>query len=85
MAQLEELISSARQKVVGAKQTLKVIEKGEALHVFVAADAEEKVTRPVIASCETNGIKPHYVDTMHQLGKLCGIKVKAAVAAITEE
>jgi large subunit ribosomal protein L7A len=82
---LEELIKSARCKVVGAKQTLKALEKGEALHVFVAADAEEKVTRPVLAICETCGINPHYVETMQQLGKLCGIKVKAAVAAITEE
>ena len=82
---MEELISSARQKVVGAKQTIKALEKGEALHVFVAADAEDKVTRPVLQICETNGIKPHYVDTMQQLGKMCGIKVKAAVAAITEE
>jgi len=82
---LEELIKSARRKVVGAKQTLKALEKGEALHEFIATDAEEKVTRPVLAICETNGINPHYVETMYQLGKLCGIKVKAAVAAITEE
>ena len=82
---MEELIKSARRKTVGAKQTLKALEKGEALHVFIATDAEEKVTRPVLAICENNGIKPHYVETMHQLGKLCGIKVKAAVAAITEE
>jgi large subunit ribosomal protein L7A len=82
---LEELISSARQKVVGAKQTIKALEKGEALHVFVAVDADERVTQPVLAICAINGIKPHYVDTMLQLGKMCGIKVKAAVAAITEE
>lgn len=82
---MEELIKSARRKTVGAKQTLKALEKGEALHVFIATDAEEKVTRPVLAICETSGINPHYVETMHQLGKLCGIKVKAAVAAITEE
>ncbi|MBM4235404.1 MAG: 50S ribosomal protein L7Ae-like protein [Firmicutes bacterium] len=82
---MEELIKSARRKTVGAKQTLKALEKGEALHVFIATDAEEKVTRPVLAICENSGIKPHYVETMHQLGKLCGIKVKAAVAAITEE
>lgn len=82
---MEELISNAHRKVVGAKQTLKALEKREALYVFIARDAEEKVTHPVLAICETNGIEPHYVETMQQLGKLCGIKVKAAVAAITEE
>lgn len=82
---MEALIGSARRKVVGAKQTIKALEKGEALHVFVAGDAEDNVVRPVLAICAANGIKPHYVETMQQLGKLCGIKVKAAVAAITEE
>jgi large subunit ribosomal protein L7A len=82
---LEELISNARSKVVGAKQTLKAIEKGEALHVFVAEDAEDKVVKPVLAVCEIKGIEPHYIETMLKLGKMCGIKVKAAVAAIIEE
>lgn len=81
---MEELLSSARRKVVGTKQTIKALEKGEVLQVFVARDAEEKVIRPVVSLCEANNIEPQFVDSMHELGRICGIKVKAATAAITE-
>ncbi len=81
---LEELLNNARRKVVGTKQTLKALEKGEVRIVFIARDAEEKVIRPVLLMCEASTIEPQYVDSMVQLGRMCGIKVKAAVAAITE-
>jgi large subunit ribosomal protein L7A len=82
---LDELISNARRKVVGTKQTIKALENGEAIFVFIARDAEDKVTQPVLALCESCNIEPQYVESMAQLGKMCGIKVKAAVAAITEK
>jgi large subunit ribosomal protein L7A len=82
---LEEVIGNARRKVVGTKQTLKALEKDEVIQLFIARDAEEKVTRPVLILCKEKDIEPQYVDTMLKLGKMCGIKVKAAVAAITEQ
>ncbi|MBW6462707.1 MAG: ribosomal L7Ae/L30e/S12e/Gadd45 family protein [Bacillota bacterium] len=81
---MEELIKKAERKVVGTKQTLKALEKGEVSMVIIARDAEDKVIRPVLLLCEANKIELHYVDSMVQLGRMCGIKVKAAVAAITE-
>ena len=81
---MEDLISNAKKKVVGTKQTLKALEKGEVTAVFVARDAEDRVIRPVLSLCESSAIEPIYVESMAQLGKMCGIKVKAAVAAITE-
>ncbi len=81
---MEELIRNAEHKVVGTKQTLKALEKGEVKMVFIARDAEDKVIRPVQSMCEAKAIEFHYIDSMVQLGKACGIKVKAAVAAITE-
>lgn len=77
-------VKNARRKVVGTKQTLKALEKGEALIVLVASDADEKISRPVIALSEARGVELHFVDTMIELGKLCGIKVKAATAAVLE-
>ena len=82
---MEEVIGNARRKVVGTKQTLKALEKDEVIQLFIARDAEEKVTRPVLTLCKEKDIDPQYVDTMVILGKMCGIKVKAAVAAITEQ
>ncbi len=81
---MEELLSNSRNRVVGTKQTIKALEKGEVQKVFIARDAEDKVTRPVISLCEDNNIEPYYVESMQQLGKLSGIKVKAAVAAIKD-
>ena len=81
---MEELLNNARRKVVGTKQTLKALEKGEVKIIFIARDAEDKVIRPVLILCEASTIELQYVDSMVQLGRMCGIKVKAAVAAITE-
>jgi len=77
-------VSQAGQKVVGTKQTLKALEKGEAVMVLLAKDAEEKISAPVAALAENKGVKVHYIETMSELGKICGIKVKAAAAAIIE-
>lgn len=82
---MDDLISNARRKVVGTKQTIKALERGEALQIFIARDAEDKVVSPVLALCETGNLEPQFVETMFQLGKMCGIKVRAAVAAIIEE
>ncbi len=81
---MEELLKNPEARVVGTKQTLKALEKGTANQVYIAKDAEEKVVKPVLGLCEENSIEPHFVESMTQLGKMCGIKVKAAVAAITE-
>jgi large subunit ribosomal protein L7A len=83
VAALEQVVN-ARRKVVGTKQTLKALEKGEALLVLVARDADEKVSRPVVALAEASGVELRYTDSMLELGKLCGIKVKAATAAVLE-
>ncbi|MDW7739587.1 MAG: ribosomal L7Ae/L30e/S12e/Gadd45 family protein [Bacillota bacterium] len=81
---MEELLVNARHKVVGTKQTIKALEKDEVSHVFLARDAEDKVIQPVIDLCKEKKLEPQYINTMLELGKLCGIKVKAAAAAITE-
>ncbi|HHX86672.1 MAG TPA: 50S ribosomal protein L7Ae-like protein [Firmicutes bacterium] len=78
------LIKSARRKVVGTKETLKALEKGEARAVLVARDAESRVVQPVLSLSESQGIEIHYVDEMKELGRACGIKVSAAVAAVIE-
>ena len=47
---LSELSSAA--KVVGVKQSKKVIRDGGAKQVFIAADAERRITDPIRALCE---------------------------------
>jgi len=55
--------------VVGTKETLKALEKGEARAVLVARDAESRgLVQPVLSLSESQGIEIHYVDEMKETG-----------------
>ncbi|MFW0860994.1 MAG: L7Ae/L30e/S12e/Gadd45 family ribosomal protein [Dethiobacter sp.] len=75
----------ARRTVTGLKQTQKAVENGKAKHVFIARNADESVTRPVLEICTQKGIPVTMVETMAELGKACCIKVQAAMAAVLVE
>jgi large subunit ribosomal protein L7A len=79
---MPERLRSASQRVVGAKQTLRAAEAGRAQVVFVARDAEQRVIVPVVQHAQRHGIEVVFVDTMIDLGRMCGIEVGAAAAAI---
>ncbi len=81
---LEEL-KKAGKVIAGMRQTIKAIENNTALAVYIARDAEDKVTSPAIRYCMEKDIPLFYVDTMVELGKACNIKVGAAMAAILTE
>lgn len=78
-------LESASKKTIGTKQTLKALEKGLAKKVFIASDAEQHVTKPLLHLCEEKGVPVIMVDTMKNLGKACGIDVGCASAALIEE
>ncbi|WP_274365230.1 ribosomal L7Ae/L30e/S12e/Gadd45 family protein [Paenibacillus thermotolerans] len=67
---------------IGTKQTTKAVEQGRAAKVFVARDADPKLTAKIINLAKKTGVEVAYVDTMKQLGKACGIDVGTAMAAI---
>ena len=72
------------KKVIGAKQTAKAIEKGLAEKVYLAQDADKRVTTPIFALCEQKKIMVETVATMEELGKICSIEVGAAAAAVVK-
>lgn len=80
-----ERLKSASKRTVGSKQTLKAVEKGTVLEVFIASDAEPQVTRGLIQACESAGVPVVMVETMLELGKACGIDVGSASAAVLKE
>jgi large subunit ribosomal protein L7A len=80
-----EKVAQASKLSIGTKQTMKMIEKGRAIEVFVAQDADPKITDKVIQLCNEKGVPLHYVDSMKKLGEACGIEVGAAVAASIKE
>jgi large subunit ribosomal protein L7A len=69
-------------KAIGIKQTLKAVENKTAKMVFIARDADEKVTGPLKELCMSNSIEIVYADTMKQLGKACGIEVGASAVCV---
>jgi len=72
---------SNKAKVVGAKQVRRALEAGRAVTVYLAADADPRVTEPIAGTCAQMGVKTETVPSMRELGKACGISVGAAVAA----
>ena len=69
-------------KIVGAKQVKRALALSDVGAVFIANDAEDKVTKEIKELCNTKQIRIIHVDTMENLGKACGIGINAAVAAL---
>jgi len=68
--------------IVGSKQTRLALERGKALKVFIAQDADPKLMEPIVRLCEDRGIALHTVASMRELGAACGIQVGASAAAM---
>ena len=69
---LEEL--SAKEKVSGLKQTRRAVAAGRAARVYLACDADPRLTEPGVETAEQY--------SMAQLGRACRIQVGTAAAAL---
>lgn len=72
------------KKVIGLKQTMKFIKNSQGKCLYVAKDAYGKLTEPVIKLAKERSLEVEYIDTMKELGMLCGIDVGASVALFLE-
>ena len=70
------------KKVTGAKQVTRALKNGTARRVFLAQDADPRVTEPIELLCREQGTEA--VATMAALGSACGIAVGSAVAAVVD-
>ena len=77
---LDEL--KADGKVVGIKQLRRALTNGSVSKVFLADDADPRLTGPLAEQCETLLVACETVASMQELGKACGIDVGAAAAGI---
>lgn len=80
-----ELLKTSRYRLVGIKQTIKALEKGNLKIAFIAKDAEERVTHPLIALSIEHSVPIVYVESMSALGRACGIEVGAAAAGLLDD
>ena len=77
---LKEL--TAKEKVVGLKQTRRALAEGRAEKVYVARDADPALTEPLLQLCRSKGVCAVEVGSMKTLGRACAIAVGTAAAAI---
>lgn len=80
-----EKVKQAGKISVGTKQATKAVETGKAVEVFVAKDADPRITNKMVSLCKKMNVQVSYVDSMKQLGKACGIEVGAAIVAVVNE
>ena len=73
---------SRQNVVVGAKQLRKALAAGRARYVFLAENADPRLTEPVEELCVQSGVPYSWVASMADLGSACGIEVGAAAAAV---
>lgn len=69
-------------KVVGAKQAKRALNDGRAKKLFLAQDADPRVTEPLAALAGEKSVPVEEVPTMKELGAICGIAVGSAVAVL---
>lgn len=70
---------------VGFKQVLRALNENKALKVYLASDCDSKISEPLKELCSANNTELYYVETMSELGKMCGIEVKASCAAVLSD
>ena len=54
------------------------------IKAFVAKDCAPHIFKEITDNCNKYGIYVEYIESMSELGKICGIDVGAAVAVITK-
>ena len=77
-----QLDLTGKKVVVGSKQLKKALRSGRAEYVFLAENADPAITEPIVELCESGNIQIHWVASMADLGRACGIEVGAAAAAV---
>ena len=68
--------------VVGSKQLRKALVAGRARYVFLAENADPRLTEPIEQMCIQGSVPYSWVPSMMDLGSACGIEVGAAAAAV---
>lgn len=73
---------NAHNKIVGAKQVKRALDSSLVDIVYIADDADKKITKDIEELSISKQVQIIHVDTMETLGKACGIDINAAVAAL---
>src|SRR5690625_188938 len=81
----EKLTQNQSKLIIGTKQTLRALKRSEIAEVYIAEDADHRVTQPVIDFAEDLNIPWYAVPSMLELGTACGIEVGTSTVSIKHE
>jgi len=81
----EKLTQMQSRIIIGTKQTLRAMRKGEISEVFIADDADHQITHQVVSLAEELNIPCQRVESKKDLGAACGIEVGTSTAAIKQQ
>ncbi len=68
--------------VVGLKQSAKAMSSGLAKSIYIANNTDPVIVSDLEKTATENNVGVIYVDTMKELGTMCGINVGASCAVI---
>ncbi len=74
----------ASNLIVGTKQTVRALKSGHVVEVYVALDADPRITDSIIFTANELNVPVIKVDSMKKLGRACGIDVGATTVAIIQ-
>lgn len=67
---------------VGFKQVLRALKESKAVKIFISNDCESKISAPLEQAASIDEVEVFYIDTMKELGAMCGIDVGASCAVV---
>ena len=79
---MPERLKKREMRVVGVRQSLRVVREGNAEMVFVAMAADPRLRHQVEKEAEANGVPVRLIAAMEELATLCRVDVPSAAAAI---
>lgn len=80
--EVKKLIESFEERVVGLKQTLRLIDEKRIEKVVLAQDSDPYYTNKVLLACKTNGIEIVQIETSKQLATIVGVAVPTAIVGL---
>ena len=77
-----ENLKSAAKKAVGTKAVLRALASKEAARVYVASDIDTFLYQKVTRACAEAAVPVIKVESNKALGKVCGLQIGCAAAAV---
>ena len=75
-------VAEKERLIVGFKQALRAVKENRAAKIFLANDCESRISAPLEQAASAGETDIFYIDTMKELGAMCGIDVGASCAVV---